>query len=297
MAPDVLADHVAEGGPSIRLADNLYRAAGKFELMGGRLQHHGGNFKKFFLRLPRGKNRRVAGDDGDARGERADAKRRAVGIGRDYMDMRQRNVQLVRDDLAQHRHGALTHVAFAAVDDHAAVFLDLDHDCGAIPVADGTVAADVHDSRHAHAAPLDAGTEGFIPLVLPSDGHRRAVNALFQAGAADLPTVHGYLACRDRVALVDIDRVDAEHAAHRVQVAVQRELHLRAAETAKRAMRRIVRIDQRGMRTHIFQAVHVVAAHGADMHDLGRQAAVGAAFGDDPHVLGDDQAVSCHADP
>ncbi len=52
-----------------------------------------------------------------------------VGVG-------QRNVEFVRHDLAQHRHRALAHVGFAAVDEDAAIFVDLDNHGRAVPVAD-----------------------------------------------------------------------------------------------------------------------------------------------------------------
>ncbi len=63
----------------------------------------------------------------------------------------------MRHDLAEHGHRALAHVAFAAVHDHSAIFIDLEHHRGAIPVAYGSVAADVHGSGHAYAAAFRPG--------------------------------------------------------------------------------------------------------------------------------------------
>ena len=92
-----------------------------------------------------------------------------------------------------------------------------------------------------------------------------------------------------------LNDVQTQSARHGVNVAVQRKLHLRAPKTAKCTVRWVVGVDQRGVRVHVLQPVHVVAAHGAHMHHLGRQSAVGPALSDDAHVFGNDDATRVHA--
>ncbi|MNV46407.1 hypothetical protein D3C71_1382390 [compost metagenome] len=182
------------------------------------------------------------------------------------------------------------------MDDDAAVFVDL-HDHGrAVPVADGAVAAHVHGRGHAHAAAFRAARRSRFARLAPAQRARRLVDALDEAGARDLPAVHRHLAGADGVLLVDLGRIEPELHRHRVDVAVEREQHLRAAEAAEGPVRRRVGIDHGGVRAHVLQAVHVVAAHGAHVHHLGGQARIGAAVRDDAHVLRNNQAVTRHAE-
>ena len=153
----------------------------------------------------------------------------------------------------------------------------------------------MHRRGHAHAAPQRAAAAWPGTAFSPADGGGALVHAFLQARAADVPAVHRSLAAPDGVASVDLHRVQAEQARHRVDVAVQGEEHLRAAEAAEGPVWRVVGVGERGVAAHVRQPVHVVAAHGADVHDLGTQAAVGAAVGEDAHVLGHDQALARHA--
>ena len=155
----------------------------------------------------------------------------------------------------------------------------------------------MHGGSHADATLPRALGARPQALACPVQCAGALVQAFLQPGAADVPAVHRGLAQFDRVDAVHMDRVQAEHAGHGVDVAVQRELHLRAAEAPKGAVGWRVGVGQPRARSHIGVAVHVVAAHGADMHDLGRQSAVGAAVGQDVDFFGHNHSVLVHSQP
>ena len=56
------------------------------------------------------------------------------------------------DHLAEHGHGSLTCIALAAVHNRAAVLIDLDPNGRAVPIANGSVATDVHGCGNTHTA-------------------------------------------------------------------------------------------------------------------------------------------------
>ena len=90
-------------------------------------------------------------------------------------------------------------------------------------------------------------------------------------------------------------RVQTQLMGHGVDVAVERKQHLRATKTTESPMRRIVRVNQLRITPHMLEAVHVVTAHGADVHDLGTQPAVGAAIGHNLDILGHNAPLPVHA--
>ncbi|MPN19573.1 hypothetical protein SDC9_166944 [bioreactor metagenome] len=78
-------------------------------------------------------------------------------------------------------------------------------------------------------------------------------------------------------------------------MAVERKLHLRSAKAPEGTAWRIVGVVQRRFRTHIRISVHVVAAHGTDVHHITCKACICTAFGNDANLLGDNAAVLEHA--
>ena len=105
--------------------------------------------------------------------------------------MRQRHLQLLRHHLAEHGHSALPHIAFTTDDENAPVLVDLNDDGRAIPVANGAVAANVHGRCHTHTTALAAPANTIAALVCPANGLGGLLYALLQAGAADMPAMHG----------------------------------------------------------------------------------------------------------
>ena len=69
------------------------------------------------------------------------------------------------------------------------------------------------------AAPLHALVLGAAAPSAPADGLADLLEALAQAGAADLTAVDGGLAALDRVALHHVERIEAELLRHHVDVA------------------------------------------------------------------------------
>ena len=77
-------------------------------------------------------------------------------------------------------------------------------------------------------------------------------------------------------------------------MAIERKQHLRAAKATEGTAWWVVGVVQRGLRAHIGIGVHVVAAHGTDVHHIPRQPGVGSAFGHEAHLLGHNLAVFAH---
>ena len=86
------------------------------------------------------------------------------------MHVRDRNVQLVGDHLAEHGHGALTCIALAAVHNRAAVLIDFDPNGRAVPISNGSVAAHMHGGGHAHTAFYGAIQWGGQSFLMPFHG-------------------------------------------------------------------------------------------------------------------------------
>src|SRR3989338_6650346 len=131
------------------------------------------------------------GVDRNARGKGSDAEGRDVGIRSLDGDMRWRDAQFLCADLGQHGEGTLPHVGFAGQDHGAAILVDFQKDGGPVPVADGTVAADMHCRRHAKAAPQHTRTLWACALRVPVDGLADMRQAGFQRATADLPAMDG----------------------------------------------------------------------------------------------------------
>jgi hypothetical protein len=167
VAPDVLAHQISQRDAAPRLGTHADGTRVQLQGLGRNAECGGGLREQLVTRRARCNDGGIAGHDGHARRERTDAEGRGVGVRRDHVHMRQRDVQLVGYHLAEHGHGALAHVAFAAVDDHPAVLVDLHHHRGAVPVADGAVAADMHGGRHADAAPPCSGYLRALALGVP----------------------------------------------------------------------------------------------------------------------------------
>ena len=183
--------------------------------------------------------------------------------------MRQRYAQLLRANLAEHGVYALAHVAFAGDHGGSAIFVDFEHHRRAIPVAQCAVAADMHRSGYAYPAFVNGSGQWFaFVFVVPGHGVAHLLQAFGQATAANAPAVHTGVAALGGIAQVHIDGVEPQHLRHRGEVAVERKLHLLPAKTAKRAVGWVVGIYKRGVAAHISDAVHVVAAHGGDMHHI-----------------------------
>ena len=198
-------------------------------------------------------------------------------------------------DLAEHGARPLAHIAFTADEEDATVFVDLDDQRRSIPVAYGAVAAHMHGRRHAHAATLDATDLGALAFAGPTYSLGCHVYAFPKPGAADMPAVNRDITGLERVDLVHLHRVQAQFLRHGVDMAVERKLHLGSAKAPEGTAWRIVGVVQRCFRTHIGIAVHVVAAHGTDVHHITGKACICTAFGNDANLLGDNAAVLEHA--
>ena len=254
-----------------------------------------GNFEQGLARLARRHDGGVARRHRDARSQCAHRHRSDIRIRRHNVNISQRQPQLMRDDLADHRGSALPHVALATVNEHPSVFVDLHDDGGPIPVANGAVAAHVHGGRHPDATPPRAATARGLALARPIYGLGGLIEALHIAGTADVPAMHRGLAHPHGIAFVDVHRIQAQLARHGVNMAIEREQHLRATKSAEGTAGWVVGVVQRGVRRHVDVAKHVVAAHGAHVHHVTGQPGVCTTLRDDSHLLGNDHAVAVHA--
>ena len=100
----------------------------------------------------------------------------------------------------------------------------------------------------------------------------------------------------DGIALMNQQRVYIQHLCHGIDVRIEGELHLRPTKPTECTVGWRMGIDQTGMGANILNSMHVVAAHGRDMHHFRGQARIGTAVGQDAHIFGQDDAIGIHAD-
>ena len=197
-------------------------------------------------------------------------------------------------DLTEHGLRPLAHIALGGVQHHTPIFVDFKQNSRTIPIADGAVAADMHGSRYALATTFSR-VSGCCAGLVPSNRVCALIQTFNQPGTADFPTVHRGFARSNRIELMHCYRVKPQSARHGIDVAVQSEQHGRSAKPTECAVRWRVCVGECGVATYVFEAVHVVAAHGGDVHDLATQTCVSATIGQDLDVLCQDQTVFAHA--